>query len=107
MKFKKDQKQQYLHNELNRHVPGVMRSHRNFCRLSSFLMRKVNKSSAVLSKISESLSCGITRVRDQFLTLQEAITNIQSDLCIKQGKEWLNSLRSFRKTGSLTLKIFK
>lgn len=51
-------------------------------------MRKVNKSSAVLSEISKSLSCGITRVRDQFLTLQEAITNIQSDLCIKQGKEF-------------------
>jgi len=41
------------------------------------------------------------------MTLQEAITNIQSDLCIKQGKEWLNSLGSFRETASLTLKLFK
>lgn len=61
MKFKKAQRQQYLHNELNRHVPGVMKSHRSFCRQSSFLMRKVNKSSAVLSEISESLCSGITR----------------------------------------------
>jgi len=30
MKFKKDQSQQYLHNELNRHVPGVMKSQRSF-----------------------------------------------------------------------------
>lgn len=107
MKFKKDQKQQYLHNELNRYVPEITKSHRSFCRQSSFLMRKVNKSSAVLSEVSESLSCGITNVRDQFLTLQEAVTNIQSDLGIKQGKGWLNSFGSFRKTASLTSKIFK